>query len=577
MTHSSGARTRRGIRLAAVFTALALTAAACGGDDDTDAGDDTGTEDTAESADSSDDAEDTATEDTADSGDSADSSSDGDADAEPVELRWALSDTPDTLFAPTYFNSPIGSGLMGLVQDNLLVYTGEGELVPSLAEAWEATSPTTYRYTVREGVLFSDGTPVTPEDVKFSIDMQSDPAVASKQAALFENVSEVTIDGNDVVVELATPSSTWKFMPSHMGMYIYSKADVEANLESYGTPEHFPLGSGPYMVEEFVPDSHVTMVRNPNYWGEAPAFDTIRFDIIPDDQTRLLAMQSGDIDGTFNVPSAAISQWEQAATLVDIEAFIFRGFTLDMDQDPFSDLHVRRALYFATDRAGITEGLFPGQAVPATTLNTPSIYEGVLPVDEVEAGYAEMEDFSFDLDKAREELAMSSVPDGFSTVLNVPDGSEASILISQSIKDTWGQIGVDVELNLMPGGPRFQIILDHEPNLGVQIVGNLPDVPDPLQMLALYYKSDQAAKNGNNSSNFRSDEVDAMIDEALQSTDPVEAAQMGLEIQALAAEQVPIIPVLWSDFKFAIRDDWTFGPMNGFSVSHVFVEAIDPS
>lgn len=496
---------------------------------------------------------------------------------EGVELRWALDQTPDTLFAPTYFNSPIGSGLMGLIQDNLLVYTGEGELVPSLAESWEATSPTTYRYTVRTDAMFSDGTPVTPEDVKFSIDLQSDPAVASKEAALFENVDSVTVDGNDVIVELKEPDSTWKFLPTHMGSFIYSQADVEANLDSYGTPEHFPLGSGPYMVDEFVPDSHVSMVRNPHYWGPPPPFDTIRFDIIPDDQTRLLAMQSGDIDGTFAVPSAAISQWEQAATLHDVEAFIFRGFTMDMDQAPFDDIHVRRALYLATDRTGISEGLFPGQAVPATTLNTPAIYAGVLPDEEIEAGYGELEDLSFDLDRARDELAQSSVPDGFSLVLNVPDGSQASIDISQSIKDTWGQIGVDVELNLMPGGPRFQLILDHGPDLGVQIIGNLPDVPDPLQLLGLYFKSDQAAVNGNNSSNFRDPDIDALIDEALQATDPAEAARLGLQIQAQVAEQVPIIPVIWSDFKFAVRSDWDFGPMNGFSQSHVFVNAIIPA
>jgi peptide/nickel transport system substrate-binding protein len=390
-------------------------------------------------------------------------------------------------------------------------------------------------------------------------------------------VESVTVEGRDIIVELKEPDSTWKYMPSHMGTYIYSQADVEANLEAYGTPEHFPLGSGPYMVTEFVPDSHIVMERNPHYWGEPGQFEELRFDIIPDNQTRFLAMQSGDIDGTFDVPSAAISQWEGVSTLARVPGYIFRGFTVDMDQEPFSDIHVRRALYYATDRVGISEGLFPGQAVAASTLNTPAIYDGILPADEVEAAYGEMEDFSFDLDKAREELAMSSVPDGFSTVLNVPDGSEAALLISQSIKETWGQVGIDVELNLMPGGPRFQIILDHGPNLGVQIIGNVPDVPDPLQMLQLYYNSAEAAPNGNNSSNFRDDEVDALIQEGLQSTDPAEAARTALEVQRLAAEQVPIIPVLWSDFTFAVRSDWSLGPMNGFSISHNFVESLQVS
>ena len=496
--------------------------------------------------------------------------------ADGPELRFALASSPDTLFAPTYFNTPIGSGLMGLIQDNLLRYTGEGELVPSLASEWTATSPTTYVYTVQEGIKFSDGSDVTPEDVKFSIDLQSDPEVASKASALFENVKTVTVDGNDVIVELNAADSLWKFLPSHMGTYIYSKADVEANLAAYGTPEHLPLGSGPYMVEEFVADSHVTMVPNPNYWGEPPTFSRLRFDVIPDDQTRLLALQQGDIDGTFDVPSASLSVWEQAATINSIPSYVFRGLTLDMDQDPLSDVHVRRALYHATDREGIAEGLFPGQAEAANTLNTPDLFAGALPDEEIAAGFDEIATFEYDLDLAREELAQSSVPDGFDITINVPDDSDAAILITQAIKESWSQIGVNVELNLMPGGPRFQIILDHEPNLGVQIIGNVPDVPDPMQMLALYYDSAAAAVNGNNSSNFRDEEVDAMIAEARQSTDPAEAAGIALDIQAAAAEQVPIIPILWSDLKLALRSDWTAGPMNGFSISNNFLSDITP-
>jgi peptide/nickel transport system substrate-binding protein len=492
------------------------------------------------------------------------------------QLVWALNQTPDSLFAPTYFNSPEGSGLMGLIYDNLLVYTGDGDLVNSAAASWEATSDTTYVYTVRDDLVFSDGSPVTPEDVAYSFTLQSDPAVASKGAFLFENVASVTVDGQDVVIELTNPDSSWKFLPTNMMTYIVKQADVEANLAAYGTPEHFPIGSGPYMVSEFVPDSHIAMVRNPNYWGDPPPFDTLRFPIIPDPQTRFLAMQQGEINGTFNVPAEALSQWADAAEIVAAPGFIFRGLTIDMDQDPFSDIHVRRALYYATNREGIVSGLFPGQAVAAETLDDPAMFEGILPTDEVAAAYGELAVFPFDLDKAREELAMSSVPDGFSTTINVPDGSAAAINITQSVQETWGQIGVDVELNLMPGGPRFQIILDHGPDLGVQIIGNLPDVPDPIILPSQYFASSQAAPGGNNSSNFRDPEVDALIDAAKRTTDPVEGAQLGLQIQQLASEQVPIIPVLWSDFKIAITQGWTMAPTNGFSLSNNFVAAIDP-
>ena len=496
--------------------------------------------------------------------------------AKQVELHWALASAPDTLFAPTYFNSPIGSGLMGLVQDNLLRYTGDGNLVPNLATGWKSTDPTTYVYTVRTGAMFSDGTPVTPADVKFSIDLQSDPAVASKESALFENVKAVTVAGNDVTVTLKTPDSLWKFLPSHMGTYIYSEKDVKANLSSYGTPQHLPLGSGPYMVSEFVADSHVTMVPNPHYWGDPPKFSKIRFDIIPDDQTRLLALQNGQIDGTFDVPSASIAQWSKAATVNAAPSYVFRGLTLDMTQAPFNDIHVRRALYYATDRKGIAEGLFPGQAQAANTLNTPSVFGTILSAADVKAGYDKIATFDYDIDKAKAELALSTVPTGFETTINVPDGSSAAKLITQAIKESWSKIGVKVTLNLMPGGPRFQIILDHKPNLGVQIIGNTPDVPDPVQLPELYFDSAAAAANGNNSSNFRDPAVDKLLTEARQSSDPVAAAKSALAIEQAAAEQIPIIPILWSDQKFALRKDWASDPMNGFSIANDFVLALKP-
>ncbi len=497
------------------------------------------------------------------------------ADEDLVTLNWAVSTSPDTLFAPTYFNSPIGSGIMGLIYDNLLVYTGDNELVESLAVSWEATSPTTYRYTLREGVRFSDGSPVTVEDVAFSFTLHNNPDLGSRQAFLFEDVVSVTTEGNDVIIELSEPDSSWKFIPSHMGAYIVKRSHVEANFDSYGTPETLPIGSGPYMVEEFVPDSHVLLVRNPNYWGDPPEFDQIRFPVIPDDQTRLLAMRSGDIDGTFNVPSGALSEWEAASEVITATAFIFRGLTIDTEDAPFDDIHVRRALYYATDRESIVAGLFPGTAVAATTLDPPQMFEGVLSDSEVRQGYSDLEVFEFNLERARQELAMSSVPNGFSMTINVPDGSQAAIDITQAVQETWGEIGVDVELNLMPGGPRFQLILDHGPSLGVQIIGNLPDVPDPAILPYQYYHSSQAARNGNNSSKIKDDEIDALLDAALTATEPVESARFALEAQILASEQVPIIPILWSDFIFAVREGWSMDAVNGSSVSNGFVRAIN--
>jgi peptide/nickel transport system substrate-binding protein len=313
--------------------------------------------------------------------------------------------------------------IMSLVQDTILRFGPDGSLQPSIASAWEAPDPLTYIYTIRGDAKFSNGDPVTAADVAYSLNLHLDPKVGSQVAALLGSVASITADGDKVTVKLKEPSSLWKFMPASIAGYVWEKSSVEANLANYGTPQVLPIGSGPYKVTEYVPDSHVTLERNPAYTGTAPQFDKITFRIIPDDQTRLLAMRAGEIDGTLAVPTTALDQWKQAASIDTFSSFIWRGLTLDMTQAPFDDIHVRRALNYAVDKAAIADGLMAGLAVPASTVNDPGVFAGALTPDEVKAGYDGVLAFPYDLDKAKAEMAQSSVPKGFAATLNVPEDS----------------------------------------------------------------------------------------------------------------------------------------------------------
>lgn len=480
------------------------------------------------------------------------------SDALAKDLNWALRDSPRSLFAPV--NYTIDVMIMSLVQDTILKFGPDGSLQPSIASAWEAPDPLTYIYTIRGDAKFSNGHPVTSADVAFSLNLHLDPNVGSQEAALLGSVASITADGDKVTVKLKEPSSLWKFMPASIAGYVWEKSSVEANLANYGTPQVLPIGSGPYKVTEYVVDSHVTLERNPEYAGDEAQFDKITFHIIPDDQTRLLAMRSGEIDGTLAVPTTALEQWKEAAAIDSFSSFIWRGLTLDMTQAPFDDIHVRRALNYAVDKVAIADGLMAGLAVPSSTVNDPGIFAGVMSDAEVKAGYDGIASFPYDLVKAKAELAQSSVPSGFALTMNIPEDSAVIGKISQALKADWAKIGVDLTLNLMPGGPRFQIILDHKPNLGVQVIGNVPDAPDPVQMAFQYFSSKQAVVNGNNSSNFHDDQVDALLDEAAKSTDAKMAADLVMQAQALASQQVPLVSLIWQKSVVALKPGWTIDP-----------------
>ena len=465
-------------------------------------------------------------------------------------LTWGLAISPRSLFAPSNYSQD-GSSVMSLIQSQLLNISNEGKLEAGVASEWEAVDSTTYRYTIGKAV-FSNGDEVTAEDVAFSLNLQLDPKVASQEGGLFSNVDSVTYKGDVVTVKLKKADSLWQFLPASITGYVYQKKSVEASLATYGTPETLPIGSGPYMVSEFVPDSQVVLVRNPKFVGDKPKYDKITFKIIPDPQTMLLAMSTGEIDGTFSVPSASIDLWKAAANVSTFSGLRWTGLTLDMTQAPYSDIHVRKALYYATDRKAIVDGLLGGLGTVSTTANDPSIFAAALDKGIVDSSYEQIETFSYDVNKAKQELAMSSVPDGFDLTLNVPQSAVLEA-ICQAVKADWAKIGVNVTLNLMQGGPRFQIIMDHAPNLGVQIISNTPDAPDSAQMAWQYYSSEQAVQNGNNSSNLRDPKVDALITEAQASTDSEKGAQLVLEAQIAAAKSVPSIPIAWGQYPVAVK------------------------
>ena len=220
---------------------------------------------------------------------------------------------------------------------------------------------------------------------------------------------------------------------------------------------------------------------------------------------------------------------------------------MDMTEAPFSNLHVREALYYASDRAAMTRATGNGVAKVASTVNEPEIYVGSLPSPQVKSLYSQIKTFPFNLAKAKQQLAMSPWPHGFKITLNVPEEDQSASLMGQVLQSDWAKIGVTLKLHLMPPGPRFQVILNHGPNLGLQFVGNVPDARDPVEMPWEYFSSQQAVHYGNNSSNLRVPAIDGMISRAQGAISLATSATDSIQAEIAASKYVPIIPVDWVD------------------------------
>jgi len=483
----------------------------------------------------------------------------------PSTLVWGLTTTPRTLFGPTDY-AYFASFVMTLIQGQMLVYGPQEQLEPAILSSWKTVNPLEYQYTVRSGVRFSDGHPVTAADIAYDLNLNFNKKLASQFGGLFVNVKSVTYSGNVVTVKLSHPDALVRQLPATEAGLVYEEASVSKNLLDYGTPQVIPIGAGPYKISSFVPDSEITLVQNPYWYGAKQHFKTIIFKIIPNPDTMLLSLRSGQINGTFNV--GVLKEYAPFSNLQYFPGLIWNGLTLDMTEKPFSDIHVREALYYATNRQALVTGADNGLGAVSSTVDDPGIYGNSLPAAQLKSLFNQIEAFPYNITKAKQQLAMSIAPKGFTTTLNVPEDDTTDSLYAELLKSEWAQIGVNLKIRLMPGGPRFQIILNHAPNLGIQIIGNSPDGADPVEMPWEYFSSQQAVVNGNNSSNLRNHTVDGLIN-AAQASGPVNSAIDSLQAAILASKYVPIIPISWLQRVVALQKGWSMTALEPF-VSDVY-------
>ena len=473
-------------------------------------------------------------------------------------LTWALGSSPFSVWGPYCFCTS-GAVAMSLVYQTDLEYGTFGQLGAQVISSWKQTSPTTYVYHVRPGVKFSNGTTVTASDVAFSLSINLNPKIGSRLASMFASVQRIGSKGDTVTVKLKHPDATWQYVPAQSAGYVYSKADYLKHPNDYGTPSALPIGTGPYKFQSFQPNSQILLVRNPYWKGRKFPWDKVVMPIIPDAQALLLAVESGKVDGTFDVPATSFAIWSKAPN-VYFHGFAsdgFTGFSVDLTDSRFKDIHVRKAIAYAIDRKGLVGALLNGAGKPINCIVPPGMFRSVLSKSEVDAALSKIPDYAYDLAKAKAELRQSTTPNGFTFTLNVPNGCPACIAIAQNVAASLSQIGITVNLNLMPGGARFQIMLDHGPNLGLQILNTGPDNPDPADFPATRWVSSQAVKGGLNFSNWQSPEIDKLVAQALALKDRAQAARLILKGCQLEAQQVSYIPIYTFDFAVAVRKGWS--------------------
>ncbi|PBB94726.1 ABC transporter substrate-binding protein [Mesorhizobium sp. WSM3862] len=477
------------------------------------------------------------------------------------EITWSLPTVPETLFVPHFWSTEIGV-IMSLVQEGPLLFGDDLSMIPGPAESWEMADSTTAVYHLRSGVTFSDGSPLTADDVVATVKYHLRPDSGSQVASFYSSVdSAEATDRATVTVKLKSPNVQFKYWAAVMAGFLFKKDQL--GNDDLGTPDLLPLGTGPYKLVEFVPAQRVVLEARDDYWGSKPIVKKITIVAIPDEQTRILAMQNGDIDGTFNVSVSEIDQWKALGN-VDVITQPSLGvylLTLDQSAAPFDDIHARKAISYAIDREGLVKALLKGNGEPATALNPPEMWVGIMPPDEVRKFYATLPTCQFDLEQAKAELKQSKYPDGFEITVPSPKADPYKTNILQSVAENLRQIGITAKVQEMDDAQWWAGYLGHE-NLGMQISGYAPDFADASNYPSLFFSSANARKDGMNASNFKNPEVDKALATANENSDPKVRGEALKQVFRIAGEDAAVVPIFWPRSAMAIRNKYTLTGYN---------------
>lgn len=450
-----------------------------------------------------------------------------------------------------------------LCLESLTAIGADGKLAPSLATAWSQPDPLTYVYKLRQGVTFSDGTPMTADDVLASIEVNTKKGSTSALAYAYAPVTSVKATAEDeITFRLSAPTSTFGWVPSPGTLQVSSRAFLQKNGDKVGTPQALLLGTGPYVVTEFAPDSHVLLERNESWWGGEVEVASIRLDFITDENTRQLAMRDGSVDVALSVPPNQIADWKAISgttvkTTTD-NSLVTLAFNTSVA--PWSDLKVRTAVAHCIDRKAVVDSVLRGNADVALTIPTKAQWGGLLTAHQVDDLYASIPQVDIDLDAAASLLAESSVPDGFSATVTYPNSGpligRALLTLAENLKG----LGIDLTVKEIT---LEQWIADLGKHAGIAVGWYFPATGDPAEYVQLLLNGAYAATGGTNLAEYRNQEVTALLDQEVASTDPAKRGELLGKALVAAAADVAYQPLWWGQTATAFGQGLApedFGP-----------------
>ncbi len=455
-------------------------------------------------------------------------------------LRMSLADSDVTSFDPTVPYDNMSIWTMLHMYDQLVRAGKDGASVePDAADSWRVSPDgKTWVLHIRDGITFADGTPLTAADAQFALER-----AAAKDSNFEDNFALVghatATDAHTLVVTLKKPSASFLAYASLYAASITPAKVVAAKGKDFWAQ---PVGSGPYILTEWVKNDHVTLKRNPRYWQKPyPYLDELRFDVLTDDNTRMLKFRSGELDIATNVPP---NQVESLKRVNGVVVKLFPQMRFDFvyynhARKPFNDIRVRRALNSVVDRQAILKSVLFGYGNVAASMLPPMLYWN-----------DQLKPYPFDPAKAKALMQEAGVGNGFSAEILLYSGDNQASQIATILKDEFKAIGLDLKVTILEAATvrarrkagDFDMIKSYYTS----------DVIDPDELVA--FGMDYAGGAIGKWTGFKNDRLSELAAAAEAELNPQKRKAMYFEIQKIAYDQYAAIPLYYADNRTAMWD-----------------------
>ncbi len=502
--------------------------------------------------------------------------------ASAATFRWA-NDGDVNAMDPETRQETVQLSFLSNIYEPLVRRNRDLGLEPGLATSWEQTSPTVWRFHLRPGVKWQDGSPFTADDVVFTLKRIQSPN-SSLRAPMSPVKEARKIDDLTVEFETFTPDPI--FLQEQTNLMIMSKAWCEAHNaaepvtigkeDNYAL--HYAMGTGPFMQVSREPDRKTVVEKNPLWWDKPEHnLDRVEFNVISSAPTRMAALLSGEVDMIYTVPPQDIARIKQTEGLKLLQTpelrTIFLGFNESRDElpssdvkgkNPFRDARVRQAVALAIDEPAIASRVMLGLGHPTWEMWGPGVN-----------GYDTALDARPKTDPARAKqlLAEAGYPNGFRVGLDCPnDRYVMDEQICTALVPMLARIGIRIDLNAQTKSKFFSKILAPGYDTDFYMLGWTPATYDAHNVLYTLLGTRNGKRGEVNVGGYSNAALDELTEKIGVETDPAKRASMIHQSIEILEKDLPTIPLHQQVIVWATKSNIELAQAADNSFSYRFVK-----